>query len=66
MKAFMKAIDDKSWSVVAQGWTVLVVIDENGVLSNLSQDKWSENHHKEAMGNSKEINSIISNAAKEA
>ena len=60
MKAFLKVVDDKAWMAVEKGWTALTALDNDGKVTDLPQDKWTEDHHEEVIGNSKAMNAIFS------
>ena len=55
MKAFLKAIDDKAWSSVDNGWKTPILTDKDGDVTDLPQDQWTDDHQKEFMGNSKAV-----------
>ena len=52
MKVFLKAIDESACQAVKKGWKAPTIVVE-GAIVNLSVDKWSDDHHKVANGNSK-------------
>ena len=49
-----------AWNVVEKGWTTPTVIIEKGIVTDLTRDRWTDDQHKEAMGNSKAMNAIFS------
>ncbi|CAM9000044.1 unnamed protein product [Rhodiola kirilowii] len=60
MKAFLKSQDESVWEAVEQGWTHPVAIDEEGKVSLLAKDKWTEVQKKAEAANSKAMNAIFS------
>ncbi|CAM8965046.1 unnamed protein product [Rhodiola kirilowii] len=60
MKAFLKSQDESVWEAVEQGWTHPVATDEEGKLSLLPKDKWTEVQKKAEAANSKAMNAIFS------
>ncbi|CAM8913943.1 unnamed protein product [Rhodiola kirilowii] len=60
MKAFLKSQDESVWEAVEQGWTHPVATDEEGKLSLLAKDKWTEVQKKAEAANSKAMNAIFS------
>ncbi|CAM8941194.1 unnamed protein product [Rhodiola kirilowii] len=60
MKAFLKSQDESVWEAVEQGWTHPVATDEEGKVSLLSKDKWTEVQKKAEAANSKAMNAIFS------
>ncbi|CAM8913334.1 unnamed protein product [Rhodiola kirilowii] len=60
MKAFLKSQDESVWEAVEQGWTHPVATDEEGKVSLLAKDKWTEVQKKAEAANSKAMNAIFS------
>ncbi|CAM8910535.1 unnamed protein product [Rhodiola kirilowii] len=60
MKAFLKSQDESVWEAVEQGWTQLVATNEEGKVSLLAKDKWTEVQKKAEAANSKVMNAIFS------
>ncbi|CAM8910823.1 unnamed protein product [Rhodiola kirilowii] len=60
MKAFLKSQDESVWEAVEHGWTHPVATDEEGKLSLLAKDKWTEVQKKAEAANSKAKNAIFS------
>ncbi|CAM8984437.1 unnamed protein product [Rhodiola kirilowii] len=60
MKAFLKSQDESVWEAVKQGWTHPVATDEEGKVSLLAKDKWTEVQKKAEAANSKAMNAIFS------
>ncbi|CAM8903189.1 unnamed protein product [Rhodiola kirilowii] len=60
MKAFLKSQDESVWEAVEQGWTHPVATNEEGKLSLLAKDKWTEVQKKAEAANSKAMNAIFS------
>ncbi|CAM8932466.1 unnamed protein product [Rhodiola kirilowii] len=60
MKAFLKSQDESVWEAVEQGWTHPVAADEEGKVSLLAKDKWTEVQKKAEAANSKAMNAIFS------
>ncbi|CAM8990243.1 unnamed protein product [Rhodiola kirilowii] len=60
MKAFLKSQDESVWEAVEQGWTHPVATDEEGKVSLLAKDKWTEVQKKAEATNSKAMNAIFS------
>ncbi|CAM8949990.1 unnamed protein product [Rhodiola kirilowii] len=60
MKAFLKSQDESVWEVVEKGWTHPVATDEEGKVSLLGKDEWTEVQKKAEAANSKAMNAIFS------
>ncbi|CAM8995220.1 unnamed protein product [Rhodiola kirilowii] len=60
MKAFLKSQDESVWEAIEQGWTHPVATDEEGKVSLLAKDKWTEVQKKAEAANSKAMNAIFS------
>ncbi|CAM8910850.1 unnamed protein product [Rhodiola kirilowii] len=60
MKAFLKSQDKSVWEAVEQGWAHPVATNEEGKLSLLAKDKWTEVQKKAEAANSKAMNAIFS------
>ncbi|CAM8956524.1 unnamed protein product [Rhodiola kirilowii] len=60
MKAFLKSQDESVWEAVEQGWTHPVATDEEGKVSLLAKDKWTEVQKKAEAANSKAMNAMFS------
>ncbi|CAM8978326.1 unnamed protein product [Rhodiola kirilowii] len=60
MKAFLKSQDDSVWEAVEHGWTHPVATDEEGKVSSLAKDKWTEVQKNAEAANSKAMNAIFS------
>ncbi|CAM8984514.1 unnamed protein product [Rhodiola kirilowii] len=60
MRAFLKSQDESVWEAVEQGWTHPVGTDEEGKVSLLAKDKWTEVQRKAEAANSKAMNAIFS------
>ncbi|CAM8941260.1 unnamed protein product [Rhodiola kirilowii] len=58
MKAFLKSQDESVWEAVEQGWTHPMATDEEGKVSLLAKNKWTE-VHRNAEANSKTMNAIF-------
>ncbi|CAM8943821.1 unnamed protein product [Rhodiola kirilowii] len=60
MKAFLKSQDESVWDAVEQGWTHSVATDEEGKVSLLAKNKWTEVQRNAEAVNSKAMNAIFS------
>ncbi|CAM8953272.1 unnamed protein product [Rhodiola kirilowii] len=59
MKAFLKSQDESVWEAVENGWAHPEVT-EDGKVSLLTKDKWTEAHKNVEAANSREMNAIFS------
>lgn len=64
MTVFLKSIGNKAWKVVIKGWKHTVVIYEDGITSLKPKVEWIDAEDKEAIGNSKALNSIFNGVDK--
>ncbi|CAM8978429.1 unnamed protein product [Rhodiola kirilowii] len=60
MKAFLKSQDESVWDSVEHGWTHPVATDEEGKVSLLAKNKWTEVQRNAEAANSKAMNAIFS------
>ncbi|CAM8902339.1 unnamed protein product [Rhodiola kirilowii] len=60
MKAFLKSQDESVWEAVENGWAHPEATGEDGKVSLLAKDKWTEAQKNAEAANSRAMNAIFS------
>jgi len=66
MSVYLKSIDSKTWKAVLKGWEHHVVLDKDGIKTEVlkPEEEWTAPEDEHALANSKVLNALFNGVDK--